>query len=84
MYYVYILQSEKEAGRRYVGFSADLRSRVADHNSGKNVSTRNGKPWSLLFYAAFERKMDALAFEEYLKTASGKAFARKRLHPGRR
>lgn len=81
MVYVYMLRSERQAGRVYVGFSQDLKQRIADHNSGKNVSTRTGCPWKLGFYAAFERKEDALAFEAYLKTASGKAFARKRLWP---
>jgi putative endonuclease len=81
MYYAYILQSERHPKRLYVGFSSDLKTRISDHNDGKNVSTRTGRPWKLVFYAAFQEKAEALAFEAYLKTSSGKAFTRKRLLP---
>ena len=82
MFYAYIIQSEPYPRQLYVGFTRDLKARLSDHNSGSNRSTRTGRPWKLAFYAAFERKQEAVAFETYLKTASGKAFARKRLLPG--
>ena len=82
MHYAYILVSEKHEKRQYIGYSQDLRTRVSDHNKGKNVSTRSGRPWRLVFYAGFESETEARGFEAYLKTASGKAFARKRLLPG--
>ena len=82
MFYAYIIESEAHRNRRYIGFTADLRTRVEDHNLGRNVSTKMGRPWKLVFYAAFQEKADAMSFESYLKTASGKAFARKRLLPG--
>ena len=81
MYYVYLLRSERRPLRTYVGFSADLKKRLADHNAGRNTSTKIGRPWKVVFYAAFEGEDEAKEFEEYLKTASGKAFARKRLLP---
>ena len=81
MFYVYLLRSSKAQDRRYVGFTVDLRQRLKDHNSGKNPSTKVGRPWEVAWYAAFEQKETALAFEKYLKTASGKAFLRKRLAP---
>jgi putative endonuclease len=81
MYYAYILQSERQTNRIYIGFSSDLKTRLSDHNDGKNLSTKTGRPWKLVFYAAFQEKSEALAFEAYLKTSSGKAFARKRLLP---
>ena len=77
MFYVYILHSARDPGRRYVGFSSDLKRRLADHNTGNNASTRSGKPWKLSFYAGFPDKEDAMRFEAYLKTASGKALAKK-------
>ena len=49
MYCVYVLQSER--GEHYIGFTADLRRRLAEHNAGKNVSTR-GRSWDLLYYEA--------------------------------
>jgi predicted GIY-YIG superfamily endonuclease len=57
----------------YFGF------RVKVHNGGGNVSTKPHGPWKLAWYARFPSKQPALDFERHLKTASGKAFARKRL-----
>lgn len=79
MYYVYCLRSERVASFRYVGFSADLSQRILDHNRGCNPSTIAYLPLRLEGYAAFRAKEQALAFERYLKSGSGHAFARKRL-----
>jgi len=79
MHYVYLIESVSTAGRRYVGFTEDLRQRMAEHNAGKNVSTAPYRPWRLTTYLAFSTKRQALEFERYLKSGSGHAFARKRL-----
>lgn len=79
MFYVYLLRSQSDVSRTYVGFTEDLRQRLADHNSGKSVHTAKFCPWSLETYLAFSDRQQALDFERYLKTASGIAFARKRL-----
>ena len=79
MHYVYLLESESTPNRRYTGYTKDLRQRVADHNTGKNVSTAPFRPWQLRTYLAFSSKPRALAFERYLKSGSGHAFAKKRL-----
>jgi len=79
MYYVYCLVSETNPARRYAGFTEDLRDRLADHNTGGTQSTSDGRPWKLTGYTAFDSKTKAHAFERYLKSGSGIAFARKRL-----
>ena len=79
MHYVYLLRSIATPGRNYVGYFDDLRRRLGDHNSGRNVSTATARPWRLQTYVAFSTKSHALAFERYLKSGSGHAFARKRL-----
>lgn len=79
MYYVYLLQSESAADQRYVGFTTDLKARIATHNRGGSLHTSKYLPWSLVTYLAFSDKAKALAFERYLKSHSGKAFAAKRL-----
>jgi putative endonuclease len=79
MYYAYILRSAQDPETLYHGFTSDLKRRLAVHNSGGNPSTRRMRPWRLAWYGGFESEEAALAFERYLKTASGKAFARKRL-----
>ena len=79
MFYVYRIHSLKYPERNYVGYSADLKQRLADHNAGKSRYTSSFRPWKLVFYCAFETEDRARAFEQYLKTSSGKAFGAKRL-----
>jgi predicted GIY-YIG superfamily endonuclease len=49
------------------------------HNEGGSVYTKEYKPWKLFWYCVFETKDKALEFEKYLKSHSGRAFAKKRL-----
>ena len=77
MHYVYLLESEKIPARRYVGFTDDLKQRLADHNAGKSKHTLVGRPWQLITYTAFADRKKARAFERYLKVGSGHAFARR-------
>jgi predicted GIY-YIG superfamily endonuclease len=79
MFYAYILRSEQNPERFYYGYSLDLKARLKAHNQGDNVSTKTGIPWNLAWYGGFQSESAASDFERYLKTASGKAFARKRL-----
>jgi len=44
MHYLYILQSEKNKNKIYVGNTDDLKRRLAEHNSGQNYSTKEDKP----------------------------------------
>ncbi len=78
MHYVYVLRS-KNFDEIYIGQTADLKKRLTDHNSGKSKHTSKYKPWNIAGYYAFSIKEKAVLFEKYLKTASGKAFMRKRL-----
>ena len=78
MYYVYLLKSVSDPNRHYVGFSTDLRRRLLEHNTGKLPTTSPHRPWRLSTYLGFTSKKQALAFEHYLKSGSGHAFARKR------
>jgi len=78
-YYVYILQSRKEPDRFYTGFTEDTDSRLQHHNSGMVPATAPYRPWDFKTIIAFTNRGQALAFERYLKTHSGRAFAAKRL-----
>jgi predicted GIY-YIG superfamily endonuclease len=78
MWYVYIIRSSAFPEQEYTGATADLKQRVADHNSGKSTHTSKFMPWELIWYAAFPDKSKALNFEKYLKSHSGRAFAKKR------
>ena len=79
MTYVYILQSIDQPERYYVGVTADLRSRLKRHNAGEVSHTSKYAPWAVKTYVAFSDDQHALAFERYLKSPSGRAFAKKRL-----
>ena len=77
MYYVYILRLKDKTF--YIGYSSNLKQRVATHQKGEISQTKNLLSVKLAFYAAFESKLKALQFEKYLKTTSGWAFRNKRL-----
>jgi len=79
MQYVYLIESIAAPGRRYVGVTTDLKRRLQDHDAGKSPHTSKFRPWSLVCYIAFSDRMKAEAFERYLKSGSGHAFANKRL-----
>ncbi len=79
MKYVYILQSLVDETRHYTGVTGDLDDRVNRHNAGEVSHTRKYKPWRLQTYVAFSDQVRAYAFEQYLKSGSGRAFAKKRL-----
>ncbi len=78
MWYVYILGSVAFPEETYVGATANLKQRLAAHNEKKSKHTSKFVPWQLVWYCAFPNKYKALAFEKYLKSHSGKAFAAKR------
>lgn len=77
MHYVYLLKSQRSPERHYVGFTANLKARLASHNAGQNRSTAPNRPWSLAAYLAFPHEPKALAFEQYLKSGSGRTFAKR-------
>jgi putative endonuclease len=77
--YVYILRSIGMPERYYVGVTEDLRSRMLRHNAGEVPHTSKYAPWTIKTYVAFSDENQAFAFEKYLKPASGRAFAKKRL-----
>lgn len=79
MWYVYIIRSVNFLDQEYTGATEDIKSRIAAHNAGKSTHTSKYAPWGLLWYAAFPDKLVAFGFEKYLKSHSGRAFAKKRL-----
>ncbi len=77
MFYTYILRSLSHPAERYIGSTVDLKSRLAKHNKGDVPHTAKYRPWKVEAYFAFETKEKAAAFEDYLKTGSGHAFAKR-------
>ena len=66
MYYVYVLLSEKD-GSFYIGYTANLRERLHQHNTGKSVATKGGAPYELVYYEAYRAQRDAIVREKKLK-----------------
>ncbi len=76
MYYVYVLQSQRDK-KLYTGCSSNLVERIKLHNSGKVVATRNRIPLRLIYYETFIDKHDAFQREQWLKTGWGRNQLRK-------
>ena len=76
-HYVYILVSETTPDRHYVGSTRDLEGRIIRHNSGACPYTAEHRPWRLETAIAFRNRQRATAFEKYLKSGSGREFARR-------
>ena len=79
MFYVYVLQSEKDR-KFYVGFTKDLKLRVEHRKKGFVKSTRDRRPLKLIYYEACLNQADATKREKYLKSYNGKMFLRNRLN----
>jgi putative endonuclease len=75
--YVYILLSEKDENHQYTGLTDDLQARLKSHNQGNNPHTSKYRPWQIETAVAFRSREKAAAFEKYLKSHSGRAFASK-------
>jgi len=78
MKYVYILESH-DTEHYSAGITDDVPARLAKHNAGEVSHTSKYRPWRLKTYVAFSNQQQAIAFEKYLKSGSGRAFAQKRL-----
>ena len=77
--FVYVLRNGETPPRYYTGVTSDVRARHADHNAGRCVHTAKYRPWSIDVVIAFPDERRALAFERYLKSGSGVAFAQRHL-----
>jgi putative endonuclease len=74
--YVYMLQSDFQPDTHYVGLTDDLKSRLREHNAGRVRHTAERRPWHIRPAVAFTDRTRAADFECYLKSASGRAFAK--------
>ena len=70
-YYVYLLVDVATESHCYTGVTEDLPALPNTPHTSKF------KPWKVEAYFAFETKEKAAAFEAYLKTGSGHAFAKR-------
>ena len=77
MYYVYILQSITFPDKFYIGYTDDLKRRLAQHNNEHVGYTNKYRPWKIKNYFALDDKQKAKDFEKYLKSQCGREFIKK-------
>lgn len=78
MHYVYVLRSLSDDGL-YIGYSANLRRRLTQHDEGAAIATSHRGPWKLIYYEAYLEQVDALGREKYLKSGGGRRFLKTQL-----
>ncbi|MCE7926741.1 MAG: GIY-YIG nuclease family protein [Haliscomenobacteraceae bacterium CHB4] len=78
-FYVYILLCGD--GDHYTGCTCNLKERINRHQKGWVEVTKERRPVKLIWCCAFPERERAFEFEQYLKSGSGRAFARKHLCP---
>ncbi len=74
---VYVLRSARDPNRYYTGLTTNVATRLTVHNSGGSQHTCTLRPWQLVVSLEFSTESSAVAFEKYLKSGSGRAFAKK-------
>jgi putative endonuclease len=75
--FVYILKSLANATQYYTGLTSDPEARLIAHNQGLSPHPAEFRPWRMLVVIAFDEEEPALEFERYLKSGSGREFARR-------
>lgn len=78
---VHIIRSDVDSSRHYVGITNDLRARLEWHNHGPCGHTMSYRPWSVVVSLEFPNEKQAVRFEKYLKSGSGRAFATRHFGP---
>jgi putative endonuclease len=76
MFYVYVLRSVNDS-KLYSGYTSDLKSRFRYHNQGKVESTKNRRPFKLIYYEAYLYQQDATSREKFFKTQWGRNYIKR-------
>ncbi|MBI2462845.1 MAG: GIY-YIG nuclease family protein [Candidatus Spechtbacteria bacterium] len=90
MYYVvYVLENQLDKSW-YIGFTANVDARLAQHNEGRGGKTTRDKLhggltdgfdkiWKRIYCETYINKKDALGREQFLKSGSGRKFLKKQI-----
>lgn len=76
---VYLLRSQQNPNRVYIGLCTNMKKRLAQHNAGSCKTTQSSRPWDVEVAIYFRDETKAHALERYLKTGSGRAFSKRHL-----
>ena len=72
-YYTYIIYSKK-LDKYYTGSTADVEKRLERHNAGATKSTKNGRPWEIVYYEQFETRKEAVNREMHIKKQKSRIY----------
>ena len=75
--FVYVLKTQEYSPRYYVGVTSNVEQRLAWHNQGRCAHTAKYRPWRFHVIVEFSDEAHATRFEQYLKSGSGRAFAKR-------
>jgi putative endonuclease len=75
--FVYVMRSRTAPEESYVGITSDVAARLKWHNTGPSGHTLRYRPWSVVVSLEFPDELSARRFERYLKSGSGRAFAKR-------
>ncbi|MDP7477554.1 MAG: GIY-YIG nuclease family protein [Candidatus Peribacteraceae bacterium] len=78
-HFVYLLKNK--FGKQYVGQTENLNARLKEHNEGSVKATKNLRPWHIEWFCGFRMKKQAIIFEKYLKSGSGRVFRDRHIAP---
>ncbi|MDP9249619.1 MAG: GIY-YIG nuclease family protein [bacterium] len=68
MFYVYILKSKKD-NKLYIGYTNDLKRRLAEHKRGSSLNTSYRLPIELIYYESYKNIEDAKEREISFKSS---------------
>ncbi len=77
----YVLKNADQNPSFYIGLTSDVNARWTDHNQGRCPHTASRRPWGLHVVIEFSDEKRTIRFERYLKSGSGRAFARRHFEP---
>ena len=66
-YYVYVIRTIKKPVITYVGWTNNLKKRIAKHNSGTGAKFTRGRKWRLLYFESLNSKNEAMKREYAIK-----------------
>ena len=69
-----------KAEKYYVGKTNDLDDRLQRHQKGQVSFTSSRLPFELVTYISFDNEWKASLMEKYLKSGSGRAFAKRHFY----
>jgi putative endonuclease len=75
--FIYVLKTAHGTAAYYIGLTSDVVARLEDHNAGRCPHTAKHRPWRLHVVIEFDEEGRAVRFERYLKSGSGRAFAKR-------